>query len=290
MPTSKPKYSYVDHRIIGLYFPWIMSGHHPTSSPLEQKLRVVQEVGYDGVAISWWDAVAFYNERGDLGQIKELSAELDLPLAGYTFMIDNWGFCDGPARENALLLAKTSVDLAHAAGCQYPCLVGSRGSGDLKQAAGFFRELAQHAGELGINLGLEYDGMTEQMNNLKVAWEVLELVDEENTGVALDSYHFFAGGSDFKDLEAFPTEKIYAVHLADGPADLTDPAIDYNRVMPGEGELPLGDLVRTLGNKGYDGFWHVECIQGRDYASDMAEVAARGLRTMKNVVETVLST
>ena len=55
--------------------------------------------------------------------------------------------------------------------------------------------------------------------------------------------------------------------------------------MPGEGELPLVELVQLLGDKGINHFWHVECIQGNDYSSDLRTVASRGLRSIKRVVE-----
>jgi sugar phosphate isomerase/epimerase len=70
---------------------------------------------------------------------------------------------------------------------------------------------------------------------------------------------------------------------------LSDPSIELNRLMPGEGELPLKEFVQILAGKGFEGYWHVECIKGKDYASDLAEVAGRGLRFTRNLVETSLS-
>ena len=59
--------------------------------------------------------------------------------------------------------------------------------------------------------------------------------------------------------------------------------------MPGEGELPLAEFIQIVSRKGFDGYWHVECINGKHYAADLAEVASRGLRLMKGVVEASLS-
>ena len=72
MDIDKPKLSILDHRIAGWYYPWMMKGGIPTSSPLEKKIRLVKALGYDGVGTSWWDLVAFYQERGDLCQVKAL--------------------------------------------------------------------------------------------------------------------------------------------------------------------------------------------------------------------------
>ena len=107
--------------------------------------------------------------------------------------------------------------------------------------------------------------------------------------MTIDSYHFYAGSSSLKDLEVFPLDKIVAVHLADAPADLSDPGIDLDRIMPGEGELALQEFVQVLDAKGFDGFWHVECIQGKDYASDLKAVASRAFQLTEKVVRSALS-
>ena len=79
------------------------------------------------------------------------------------------------------------------------------------------------------------------------------------------------------------------MHLADCPADLSDPALEMDRLMPGDGELPLVEFAQTLLAKGFDGFWHVERIEGGDYASDLTEVATRGLRSTRAVLDRAIS-
>ena len=80
---NKPKYSILDHRVIGWYYPWIMNGLKATSSPLEVKMRRMKSLGYDGVGTSWWDLVSYYQERGHLSQLRNISQELDLPLTAW---------------------------------------------------------------------------------------------------------------------------------------------------------------------------------------------------------------
>ena len=286
---TKPRFSILDHRVAGWYFPWIMQGNTPTPSPLEKKVRLMKEVGYDGVGTAWWDLVAFYQEQGDLSQLKAVSDQLNFPWTAYTFMPEGWAFGKGDQKKNALSLAKSSLDLAHAAGCQGPTLVGPFDSGNLREAATAFREIYDYAEQLGMTLALEFMGPSPRINSVNVAWEVVELAGGKNTGIAIDTYHFFAGPSTLKDLEALPLEKILGVHLADGPADLSDPSLDFNRKMPGQGELPLVELVQILAQKGFNNYWHVECIHGGDYASDLRTVAQRALHSTRKVVEKGLS-
>jgi 4-hydroxyphenylpyruvate dioxygenase len=284
MFMGKPKFSILDHRVAGWYYPWMMKGLVPSSSPLMDKVRLMKRLGFDGVGTSWWDLVSCYQERGDLSQVKRLSTELNFPLTAYGFVADGWAFGKGKAQQNAILLGQYSLNLARAAGCMNCYLLGPFDSGNVRDAAKSFRELCQYAAQFGMTLALEFVGIAPLINSLNTALEVLELADAKNGGVAIDSYHFFAGASTVKDLEVFPLSKIHLVHLADGPADLSDPATELDRQMPGEGQLPLVDFVQVLLDRGFDGFWHVECIQGRDYASELALVAERGLQLTKAIV------
>ncbi len=136
-----------------------------------------------------------------------------------------------------------------------------------------------------MNLALEFMGAAAQVKDLDTARELLDHANAPNTGIALDSYHFFAGGSSFRALEEFPISQILLVHLADGPADLSDPSLELDRQMPGYGELRLREFVQMVHAKGFRGYWHVECIQGRDYATDLKAVAQRALTSMRGVVE-----
>ena len=135
-----------------------------------------------------------------------------------------------------------------------------------------------------MKLALEFMGMSPSLNSVNTALEVVDLADAKNGGIAIDTYHFYVGPSTLQDLEKAPVSRILSVHLADGPKALT-PAIDLDRAMPGEGELPLRDFARVLSGIGFDGYWHVECIQGRDYASSLRDTAVCALRGAKSIVE-----
>ena len=135
-----------------------------------------------------------------------------------------------------------------------------------------------------MKLALEFMGMSPTLNSVSTAIEVVEMADVKNGGIAIDTYHFYVGPSTLQDLEKVPVSRILSVHLADGPKALT-PAVDLDRRMPGEGDLPLSEFARVLTGMGFDGYWHVECIQGSDYASSLRETAVRALRGAKSVVE-----
>jgi sugar phosphate isomerase/epimerase len=282
------KWSILDHRIVGWYYPWIMKGLKPTSSPLEKKMRLMKGIGFDGVGTTWWELVAYYQERGELEQLRALSAELGFPLAAYGFVAEGWAFGKGEAQKNAISLAMSSLDLAYAAGCQEPFLMGPSDSGDIRDAAQVFGELCQYAAQYGMNLGLEFLGPAHQVKDIRTAWEVIDQCGQPNAGLAIDTYHFFAGGSSLEDLQLVPPSKVFVVHFCDVVGDLKDPALEWDRVMPGEGRLPLRDFVQVLLANEFEGYWQVECINVRDYAADLREVACRALAAGRSVVQEAL--
>jgi len=88
-----------------------------------------------------------------------------------------------------------------------------------------------------------------------------------------------------QDLEQAPVSRILSRFISPMAPKALTPAIDLDRAMPGEGELPLSDFARVLSGIGFDGYWHVECIQGRDYASSLRDTAVCALREAKSIVE-----
>ena len=285
---SKPKFSLLDHRVLGWYYPWLMKGHTPTSSPLEKKMRLMKRLNYDGVGTIWWELVSFYQEQGDPDQLKTFSKEIDIPLSSCGILCDGWAFGRGKLQDNAVVMAKYLINLAHSAGCTGLYLNGPSDSGDIKGAAKAFREICQYADDLGLAIALEFMGYSPQVNGINVAMDIVDRAEVQNSGLAIDAYHFFVGPSTFEDLDALPDSSILSVHLADGPADLSDPAIDFDRLMPGEGELPLLELVQAIAKKGFDAYWDIECIKGADYATDLCEVAQHALKSTKDLVEKAL--
>jgi sugar phosphate isomerase/epimerase len=112
--------------------------------------------------------------------------------------------------------------------------------------ASAFRGLCDRAAERGVAVGLEFVPGT-GIPDLALAWEIVRRADRPNGGLVLDTWHLFRSGSDPQSLRQIPTERIFAVQLADAPvappADLAHESL-HERLMPGEGEL---DLEGALG-------------------------------------------
>lgn len=100
-------------------------------------------------------------------------------------------------------------------------------------------------------------------------------VTEQLEGVVLvlDSYHWHLCGR--PSLDGFPVERLAIVHLNDLPDRPAAELRDADRLLPGEGVLPLADLVRDLEERGYRGPYSLETFNPAHWAADPARLAAR---------------
>lgn len=114
------------------------------------------------------------------------------------------------------------------------------------EAAEAFAGVCDRAAEHGLLVQIEFMSMS-SLRTLADAWAVVEAAGRSNGGILLDSWHFFRTGT-LADLEAVPAERIFGLQISDAlRKPHADPAHDTaTRLMPGDGELPLHDLLVAL--------------------------------------------
>jgi sugar phosphate isomerase/epimerase len=112
-----------------------------------------------------------------------------------------------------------------------------------------FGRLAELAGERGMAATVEFlPGMT--VGNLAAALDLVAQTGRANAGVLVDSMHLFRSGSDAAELAAANPAQILYAQLCDVPvvskfAEYADEA-RYERLAPGDGELPLASFIKAL--------------------------------------------
>ena len=90
------------------------------------------------------------------------------------------------------------------------------------------------------------------LNTLGEALELAELVDHPNLGVYPDTFHLWRTGTLLEDVE-LAGPRIFGVHLNDAVG-----GDDHHNRLPGEGELPLVEIVRAIESTGYRGTYDNE--------------------------------
>ena len=74
-----------------------------------------------------------------------------------------------------------------------------------------------------------------------------------NVGLVIDTCHFYAGGSELHAIEAVDPAKIFIFHINDVEERPLDTIEDAHRLLPGEGVIPLDDILARLERIGFDG-------------------------------------
>lgn len=110
-------------------------------------------------------------------------------------------------------------------------------------------ELCDLGAEFGMSVDLEFMPFR-PLATLPQALAVLERADRDNACVMIDALHLFRSGGGVADVAAAPGSRIGVCQLCDAP--LVGPARDRateareHRLLPGDGELPLRDLLAVL--------------------------------------------
>ena len=113
--------------------------------------------------------------------------------------------------------------------------------------------------------------------------------DDDAVTLILDTFHIFMAGSRLEDLEPIPPHRIFMVHLVDAPAMALDvlQISRHHRVFPGEGVLPIPDLVRRLQAKGYTGFYSLEIFNDEYWKRERGALAKAGMASLQRLFDGV---
>ncbi len=86
--------------------------------------------------------------------------------------------------------------------------------------------------------------------DLRSAWNLVRAVNQPYVGLTFDTWHYFRGTPDNALLAEIPGDRIFQVQLADAMHALAAPTLVedllHHRLLPGEGEFPIRDVVQTL--------------------------------------------
>jgi len=192
---------------------------------------------------------------------------------------------DGRSHADGLADARCAIETTVSLGAK--CLIvhsGARGSHTHKHARRLFREALQKllplAEERGITLAVE--PMTSDCGGeftfLNCFDETLALVENCKSsalGIVLDTYHWGHQPLLFERLPQL-IPHLALVQLGDGRQP---PRGETNRSPLGDGILPLRDLVQSLENAGYDGYYEVELMGEEIEAADYRELLVRSRET-----------
>jgi sugar phosphate isomerase/epimerase len=121
-----------------------------------------------------------------------------------------------------------------------------------------YRALCGRAGDFGIKVMIEplhpvYCGLDSMFSGLDEAAQLIDAVGADNLGITFDVWHVWQRPNLYEEIKKY-ADRIWAVHISDWKPLRC--AVD--RHVPGEGQIPLGKILRALAETGYSNGYLVE--------------------------------
>ena len=266
--------------------PWPLVMNSSTIRPtgLEDKLRVTAEAGWDGIEL-WINDLEKHEESG--GSLKELNQRIkDMGL----YVPNIIGLWDAmpPTREafeaslpttRERMRRSADVGSIHVAAIPAP----DREDFDLKWGAAMYRELMRIGREdYGITVAFEFVGFMKGVHRFGQACAVALDANDDKACLIMDTFHLFRGGSGFNALGLIQGSLIANFHFNDVPGDVPrEEQGDEHRLYPGDGILPLTQVLQSLKAIGYEKALSLEIFKREYWEQPPEQVAADGISKMR---------
>jgi 4-hydroxyphenylpyruvate dioxygenase len=211
----------------------------------------------------WLTKLETYLETHTLKDVRFWLDKLDLQLPVASFQ-GGLLASQGEARREAWELFSRRLDLCQEVGigtivvaCDVPRPLSQQ---TIERVQTSLVQVAQDAGRRGLRAALEFQADSAFGNNLQTAAALVQEVGSPHLGLCLDAFHFFTGPSKTEDLGYLTKENLFHVQLcdlADIPREL---ARDADRILPGDGDIPLQPMIEHLRRIGYQGCVSLELL------------------------------
>lgn len=255
------------------------------AAPLAEELKQISAGGFRHIEIWLAKAEAFLKEE-PVSALQTLIGDVGVELVAGSFQ---GGLLRAPseARKAHEDHFKRRLDLMQA--LKIPVLVVAceqdeePGPQGLAVVLDGLVRASQWADAFGVKLALEFSARNRLVNNLETAAFLVKQANQPNLGLCLDLFHFWTGPSKEGDLALIREVPLYLVQVADLVGTLRELATDGQRILPGDGDIPLERLFAALGQLGYQGPVSVELLNPRIWSikpSSVAEVAFSALKRL----------
>jgi 2-keto-myo-inositol isomerase len=116
---------------------------------------------------------------------------------------------------------------------------------------------------------------------LEQDFEIVKAVNRKNVGMVLDTFHFYVGGSPLDSIRKMDRERIYILHFNDAEGLPKSDLQDAHRLYPGEGVIPLKEIISRLKEIHYDGPVSIEMFRPEYWTRPSEEVAKKGIEAIR---------
>lgn len=272
------------HRRLGL------NGATTGPADLTLDLQAAREAGLGALELRDTKLQRYLQAGGSLETLRQMLAQAGVEPASIN-AVEHATPASQADQQAVLERCRTLCRWAHALGCPLVVAVaGPRGELAPQEATErtvqTLRSMAAIARQHGVRIGFEFLGFPGMsVRTLEEARSVVEAVGDPAVGLVLDTFHFHAGGSTPGMLQGLDVSRLFMVHLNDAedrpPSELTD----GHRLLPGDGVIPLAELVAALETLGYRGVYSVELFRPEYWEWEPKHLAREAHRRLQRLLE-----
>ena len=238
-------------------------------SNLEKDLILAEKYGYDYIEIrlDMLDEYLRYQSIDDLVRFFEKSH-----IKPYAFnAIEEINFCN-EARINEIedrlhrvcsIAQKINNPYIIAVPSFRYNLINSKSQEEiLHNSVEILNKMADITEKYGVSVAFEPVGFVGcAVRSIEDAWKIVEKADRKSIGMVIDAFNVYVNDAlkDIKALDNVPADKIFVFHINDCKDGIPLTSIELkHRVWPGEGVIPLDQLLHSLYKKQYDKIISIE--------------------------------
>ena len=260
--------------------------------PIAEEVKIAAEAGYQAIE-PWIRELDAHVEAGhSLTDLRKQITDAGLVVPSAIGFFE-WVVDDPAARKKGLEEARRSMELVRKIGgnrIAAPAVGATDVSGISLQAIGDrYLDVLKLGREIGVIPEIEVWGFSKTLTRLADACYVAISAGEKDACVLADVYHLYKGGSAPGGLNLLRGENLPVFHMNDYPGHLSPEKInDADRVYPGDGVAPLGEILRTLRQIGFNGYLSLELFNKEYWAQDPRLVAKTGFEKTKAALAAAL--
>jgi len=249
----------------------------------EQDVRNYAEAGYQGVGAVREKVQAYGIQRA-----KRLLEDIGLKVP--EVCVAGWFVqADPKAFSQRVDDARQAIDMAAALEADaLIVLSGPSGGLSFQDASDLlkrgFEHIIPHAENSGVRLALEavhpmYRAGFSFISMLDEALDVCDTMDSPALGVFLDTYHLWWDNRIYEKISR-AKGRIFGVHVNDFKQE-TKSLQDHG--LPGEGIIPLRQLLGAIEETGFDGFYTIEVFCESHKREDYVDILRRAKKGFEDI-------
>jgi 2-keto-myo-inositol isomerase len=253
------------------------NGATTQTADLATDIRIAGQAGYDVVELRDNKLDQFLTQ-GSLDDVRRMLREAGV-TAWTINAISRVGVDGAAGTERAVARCRELSRYAQAIECPWVLVVpgpteGRTDAQVMSETVATLGKMADAAAQFGVSVAFEFMGFPwAAVRDVAGAWAVVQETNRPNLGIIVDTAHFYAGGSTLESIKQVDPKRLVVLHIND-VEDVPKPDItDGHRLYPGEGVLPLQDILSAVRATGWDGVLSVELFREEYWRQDPLAVA-----------------